>query len=94
MRRGTTPILRFQTTQDWSGYELQLTIEDDNNELVFTNDRLTVDGTDVLITLTQEETLKFEKTCKAQLRGKKEGVVIATDTVKIKVLPILNEEVM
>ena len=94
MRRGTTPILRFRTEQDWTGYELELTIEDDNNELVFIDDRLTVDGTDILITLTQEETLLFNKSCKAQLRGKKDGTVIATDIVKIKVLPILNEEVM
>lgn len=94
LRRGTTPILRFRTSQDWSNYELQLTIEDDNNELVFTGDRLTVDGTDVVITLTQEETLGFDKSCKAQLRGKNGNTVIATDIVKIKVLPILNEEVM
>ena len=95
MRRGTTPILRFQTNHDWTGYELQLTLEDDDSELVFTNDRLTiVDQTDIYVTLTQEETLSFNKTCKAQLRGKKDGNVIATDTVKIKVLPILNEEVM
>lgn len=94
MRRGTTPILRFRTSKDWTGYELELTMEDDTNELVFHNDRLSLDGTDVLITLTQEETLTFNKSCKAQIRGKKDGSVEATDVVKIKVLPILNEEVM
>lgn len=94
MRRGTTPILTFRTNQDWTGYELELTIEDDNTELVFRGDRLTVNTTDVSITLTQEETLSFNKSCKAQIRGKKGNVVIATDIEKIKVLPILNEEVM
>lgn len=95
MRRGTTPILRFRSSQDWSGYELELTLEDDTVEMVFEGDRLTVEGTDVYITLTQEETLKFTgKKCKAQIRGKKDGIVIATDIAKITVLPILHEEVM
>mgnify|MGYP004509616053 CR=1 FL=1 len=94
MRRGTTPILRFRTSQDWTGYDLELTMEDDNTELVFYNDRLSLDNTDILIQLTQEETLAFNKSCKAQIRGKKDNNVIATDVVKIKVLPILNEEVM
>lgn len=95
MRRGTTPILRFKTSQDWTGYEVELTLEDQNIETVFTGDRLTVDGTDILITLTQEETLAFEeKNCQAQIKGKKDGVVIGTDIAKIKVLPILHEEVM
>lgn len=95
MRRGTTPVLRFRTSQDWTGYEVELTLEDKNIELHFDGDRLTVDGTEVLITLTQEETLQFEeKKCQAQLKGKKDGVVIATDIANIKVLPILHEEVM
>lgn len=94
MRRGTTPILKFKTGQDWTGYELQLTLEDSDTELTFSGDRLQIDGTDVLITLTQEETLQFSKTCKAQIKGKMGDNVIATDIVTIKVLPILNEEVM
>lgn len=94
MRRGTTPILKFKTGQDWTGYELQLTLEDDDTELTFTGDRLQIDGTDVLVTLTQEETLQFNKKCKAQIKGKLGDTVIATDIANIKVLPILNEEVM
>lgn len=95
MRRGTTPILRFRTNQDWTDYTILVTLEDDSTELNFTDDRLMVDGTDILLTLTQEETLKLQsKKCSAQIKGKKDDVVIGTDIAKITVLPILNEEVM
>lgn len=94
MRRGTTPTLKFITEQDWTDYEVWLTLEEDSIELTFGNDRLIISGSTVYITLTQEETLQFNKKISAQIKGKKDGVVIATDVEKIKVLPILNEEVI
>lgn len=94
MRRGTTPTLKFITDQDWTGYEVWLTLEEGDVELTFKGDRLKIDGSTVYASLTQEETLKFEKKISAQIKGEKDGIVIATDVEKIKVLPILNEEVM
>ncbi len=96
MRRGTTPTLQFETEWDWTGYELLLTMVcgAENTELTFDDSRLTVDGSTVYLSLTQEETLQFEKSVQCQLKGKKDGIVLATDIIRVKVLPILNEEVM
>lgn len=95
MRRGTTPTLKFITDhEDWSGYQVWLTLEEGDMELTFKGDRLKIDGSTIYLDLTQEETLKFEKKVSAQIKGEKDGIVIATDVEKIKVLPILNEEVM
>ncbi|MCI9477168.1 hypothetical protein AALA22_09490 [Anaerovoracaceae bacterium 41-7] len=96
MRRGTTPTLQFETEWDWTGYELLLTMSGgtEKSELTFDDSRLTVDGSTVYLSLTQAETLQFEKSVQCQIKGKKDGVVVATDIVRVKVLPILNEEVM
>lgn len=95
MRRGTTPTLKFITDHsDWSGYEVWVTLEEGDVELTFKGNRLKIAGSTVYLSLTQEETLKFEKKINAQIKGEKDGIVIATDVEKIKVLPILNEEVM
>lgn len=96
MRRGTSPTLKLTTNQDWTGYEVIVTIEEEKTgvELNFTGDRLIIDGEDIYVTLTQEETLKFDKRAEIQAKGRKGSNVIATDISTIKILPILNEEVM
>ena len=94
MRRGTTAKLTFTSDFDWADYTLQLTLEENEIELVFTEDRLTVNQGIVEVTLTQEETLKFNKKVQAQIKAKLGNSVIATDIASIPVLPILNEEVM
>ncbi|MGF6375129.1 hypothetical protein M2140_000163 [Clostridiales Family XIII bacterium PM5-7] len=94
MRRGTTPTLKLITEQDWTGYDLRLTLEEGSNEMTFENDRLTVEASVVYVALSQEETLSFNKSVQVQIKGEKDGIVVATDIVKIKVLPILNEEAM
>ena len=99
MRRGTSPTLKLTTDQDWTGYEVIVTIEEDssvtgNIELNFERDRLTIENNTIYVTLTQEETLKFKKKAKIQIKGKRGNNVIATDISSIPILPILNEEVM
>ena len=97
MRRGTTPTLRLITEWDWSDYEVWVTIEQKNYEATFKDERLKLSesGTDVYLEMTQDETLAFKKgSAKVQIKGMKDGIVIATDTSSIKVLDILNEEVM
>lgn len=94
MRRGTTAKLTLTTDFDWTGYTLQVTLKENEEELVFENDRLDVDKSNIEITLTQEETLKFDKKVQVQIKAKLGNAVIATDIASISVLPILNEEVM
>ena len=94
MRRGTTPKLTFTTDFDWTDYTVQLTLEENDTELVLEGDRLSVDKGTVEVTLTQEETLMFTKKAQAQIKAKLGNVVVATDISSIPVLPILNEEVM
>lgn len=96
MRRGTNPTLKLVTDQDWTGYEIIVTLEEVRQgvQLDIKGDRLTISGNTVYVTLTQEETLKFQSRVEVQIKGKKGNTVIATDIMKIKVLPILNEEVM
>lgn len=99
MRRGTTPLIRLATEQNWTGFDkvwvtfeqkgyYELTIKDDRVEL-------SEGGTDVYVQLTQEETLAFKKgSASVQIKGLQGTNVEATDEVKIKVLDILCEEVM
>lgn len=98
MRRGTSPTLKLTTDQDWTGYEVVVTIEENSNgnnvELNFKNEQLTIDGNTIYVELTQSDTLKFQKKAQIQIKGKKDNQVIATEISKIPVLPILNEEVM
>lgn len=94
MRRGTTPKLTLITEFDWTGYTVQVTIKENDTELVLEGERLSVDKGTVEVTLTQEETLMFTKKAQAQIKAKLGSSVVATDITSIAVLPILNEEVM
>ena len=97
MTRGTTPTLKLTTDRSWEGYEIWVTIEQKDHEATFKDDRLLISesGTDVYLSLTQEETLAFKKgSAKVQIKGKKDGIVIATLTTSIKVREILEEDMM
>lgn len=94
MRRGTTPKLTLTTEFDWTGYTVQVTLKENDTELVLEGERLSVDKGTIEITLTQEETLMFTKKAQAQIKAKLGSSVVATDITSIAVLPILNEEVM
>lgn len=95
MRRGTTPTLIIQTDFDWTGYTLQLTIEEGEAELVIEGERLIVeDTTNIRVTLTQQESLMFMKKAQVQIKAKIGESVIATDIGNVPVEAILNEGVM
>lgn len=103
MRRGTTPIIKMISEHNWIGYdEIWVTFEQTKNcsgfELTLKGDRVKVSegGTEIYVQLTQEETLAFAKgSAKVQIKGVRGGnLVEATDAVSIKILDILNEEVM
>ena len=96
MRRGTTPKITITTEFDWTAYAVQVTMKENDVELVVEEERITKseDGTTLEFNLTQEETLMFTKKAQVQIKAKLGNSVIATDIASISVLPILNEEVM
>lgn len=94
MRRGTTPKLTLIAEFDWTGYTVQVTLKENDIELVLEGERLSVNKGTIEVTLTQEETLMFTKKAQAQIKAKLGSSVVATDIASIAVLPILNEEVM
>ena len=102
MRRGTTPIIRLVTERNWADFnDIWVTFEQKgktgNTELTLKGDRvqLSESGTEIYVQLTQEETLSFSRgNAKVQVKGIHDGLVEATNDVSIKVLDILNEEVM
>lgn len=96
MTRGSTPTIKLITEKNWTGWDVWVTLEEGNMELTFRDDRILLDesGCNVYVRLTQEETLKFQRSAKVQVKGEKDGIVEATLIGKIKVYPILNEEVM
>lgn len=94
MRRGTTPKLTLTTEFDWTGYTVQVTLKENDTELVLEGERLKVDKGTIEVTLTQEETLMFTKKAQVQVKAKLGSSVVATDIASIAVLPILNEEVL
>lgn len=96
MRRGTTPKITITTEFDWTAYVVQVTMKENDVELVVEEERITKseDGTTLEFNLTQEETLMFTKKVQVHIKAKLGSSVIATDIASISVLPILNEEVM
>lgn len=96
MRRGTTPKITITTEFDWTDYAVQITMKENDIELVFEEARIikSEDGTTLEFNLTQEETLMFTKKAQVQIKAKLGSSVIATDIASLSVLPILNEEVM
>lgn len=96
MRRGTTPKLTLITEFNWTGYTVQVTMKENDVELVVEEERITKSetGTTLEFNLTQEETLMFTKKVQVQIKAKLGSSVIATDIANLSVLPILNEEVM
>ena len=96
MRRGTTPKIIITTDFDWTAYAVQITLKENDVELVVEEDRITKseNGTTLEFNLTQEETLMFTKKAQVQIKAKLGKSIIATDIASLSVLPILNEEVM
>ena len=99
MTRGTTPTLKLICEDtSFAGHRVWVTIEQkDYHEATFEDDRLQISesGTEIYLSLTQEETLAFKKgSAKVQIKGEKDGIVKATLETSIKIREILNEEVM
>lgn len=95
MIRGTTSSLKLITDKNWDGWRVWVTIEDKTTELTLKEDRVIVEGNTVVVNLSQEETLMFtSSSANVQVKGEKDGNVEATLMGKVKVYPILCEDVM
>lgn len=99
MIRATTPEHSFNLNTDASELsKIQITYTQDGvTKLTKTKSDLTIDGTWVSLTLTQEETklFKADDDIELQIRYKTEsGKVMASKVVYISVERVLNDEVL
>ena len=104
MYRATTPTHTFTLPDNTSLYdEIQVTYKQKDLMLVkhyqdgTLPDGMVLDGKDVIITLTQTETLAFVKNCPvhAQVRVlTTNGQALASQQFTIKITDVLNEEVL
>lgn len=99
MRRGTTPTHTFQFPIDTSELEeIKVTYAQNKKTILskYMKD-CTLSGTSVVITLTQEETLKFSEFAPYQIQVRaltKDGQAMGSEIITRKVLPILDSEVL
>lgn len=98
MRRGTTPTLvinikgiDMSTIAEW-----YVTVAQDSVQITKTNEDITIEGTQLSIPLTQQETMKFKSgEVSVQIRAKTtEDVVIASGIKTIDIDRILYNEVI
>ena len=105
MTRGTTPTYTFkmsmakETIKDiWITFKQEMKIEEDRLLTKTMSDGSVIyDGTEVSLTLTQQETLDFKEGVPIEIQGKvltTLNKVIPTDIKKEGCSRILNEEVM
>lgn len=104
MIRGTTPTHKFVFSDDFDLTKVKVIVityvQNNLTVLEKTKEDLTFDKSDpsvAMVTLTQEETLKFDpyKTVKIQLRAvTDDGTALATDIFERPCDDVLNEEVL
>ena len=101
MIRATTPthVFTFPNDIDPSECKRILITYKQGNKIIFevTEENVTIDGQDVLYTLTQEETNKFKDTVKANVQvrillGSDEA--LASDILSFIVKPVLDDEIL
>ena len=97
--RGTTPTIIVETDIDVSLIaDLRISFAQDDKQVVCkSKDDCTLDGFTISVTLTQEETLKFD--CKKPLEIQARaislgGEVAASDVMQIAVMKCHNNEVL
>lgn len=98
MRRGTTPTLKIRV----SGIDLKeletiyITIKQNKNEVTKSGNEVTTDGDIIFITLSQEDTLKFCRSCAwVQMRAiTVDGMAVASGIRMINIDDILKDGVI
>lgn len=100
MRRCTTPTVTIHIDESLSGCEwFRVTFaQKDGARIVKDQDdcELSEDGKEIRVTLTQDETLRFNvrNDLRVQVRFGSDGSACASDIASVKVLEILDEEVI
>ena len=99
MRRGTTPTITCKITgADLSGSNIYITIQQGGTEITILNPTVetTEDGCIMVITLTQEQTLRLKKgVADIQIRWvDPNGTALATNVAQITVEKILRDGVI
>lgn len=99
MIRGTTPTHKFNVNRDLTEARVYLTYKQRGSVIVERNNEaetntLTIDATSVLVTLTQEETLKFYANEKVEIQIRaifSDGTAIASTIVSAYTDKILKD---
>ena len=99
MIRGTTPTHEFSLPCDASIIKEVMIIYAQNDVEVFHKDteECTLDGEKVIVTLSQEDTFKFDHKSKVQIQLRvlaNDGTSLASDIKVIPVKKCLNDEVL
>lgn len=99
MRRATTPKIEIQIDESLIDCWYRITFAQRNgNRIIKDQDdcELSEDGKTILVSLTQEETLRFTSghNIRIQVRFGQDGQACATNIAEIKVTEILDEEVI
>lgn len=91
LRRGTTPTLRFETSEDLTSCDrIILTLKGEYGTVNAELPRLDVDAEGMTIVLTQDETLLLGGNVEAQVRARAGGTAIASDILNLGFKRILR----
>ena len=98
MRRGTTPIITFNTDLDLSDMqELYVTFQQEKKTVIEKDKtEVVIDGSKIIVSLTQEDTLKFSldprDTVYVQIRVKlSNNIAMASNILKLRVKEVLKQ---
>lgn len=98
MRRGTTCQHTFSCPQIDFAYvtKIRITYLQLDRSLTKTENDVTIDGTDIIVNLTEQETIQFYTGADVRVQVKllTGDYVVASQVIPIKVEPILNTEVL
>lgn len=100
MRRGTTPTLTLTVDAEIADWTLYVALRNGCNTIIIDGERLQAtqaDGsTDIVLTLTQEETLAMHTgDCELQVRAVNAGgTAVATDIARVDVGRIIQDGVL
>lgn len=99
MTRGTTPIHRFQLPFDTGRVTRAKVIYAQNGQVVLEKDmeQLQLQDRELLVRLSQEDTLAFDSTCKAEIQLRlltADGTALASRILTCGVGRLLKDEVL
>lgn len=99
MTRGTTPIHRFRLPFDTGGVTRAKVLYAQDGQVVLEKDmeQLQLQGREILVRLSQEDTMVFDSACKAEIQLRlltTEGTALASRILTCGVGRLLKDEVL